>query len=230
MRWARPPAEPAAQKSARPARYGGIVPEPPFDVAVAGTGAGLGQALAGQERPTAQSRKCHLRMELETIGPIAIAKCLSDEILTARQKCRAMGQFKTFPVPVVDVARERALAKPMPPFRWTDRIIADLHAPFWMRLDTLAEVAGEHLCAKANANKRDTLFERHPDPFDFAAQPSVVVIDAHRTAKNDCAGIAGQRFGQWIAKNGPTAIEGKTLRAQETPKPSRRCIPLIQDD
>jgi hypothetical protein len=221
--------EPTAQESPGPARHGGVVPEPPFDVAVAGVGTGLGQALAGQERPTAQGRKCHFRMELETIGPIVIEKCLSLEILSSRQKCRAMGQFKTFPVPLVDMARKWALAKPMPLFRWTDRIIAYLHAPLWMRLDTLAEVAGEHLCAKANAKERDTLFERDRDPVDFSAQPSIVVIDAHRTAKEDRAGIAGERFGQRMAEDGSPAIESKTLRAQELPEPSGRCICLMQD-
>ncbi len=225
-----PHADPAAQKGARPARDGRIVPEPPFDVAAAGVGAGLGQAFAGQERPTAHGPKRHFRMELETKGVIAITECLSGEILTARQKCRAMRQFKTFPVPMVDMPRKWALAKPLPLFRWTDRIIADLHAPRGMRLDTLAEVAGEHLRAKANADERDTLFERDRDPVDFAAQPSIVIVDAHRTAKNDRAGIAAERFWQGIAQNGPPAVESKTLRAQEPPKPSGCCISLMQDD
>src|ERR1700730_16342806 len=73
--------EPAAQKSAGPARHGAIVPEPPFEMAMARVGAGFAHALAGQEHPVAHHRESHFRMELEAVGLPAIAEGLRRAML-----------------------------------------------------------------------------------------------------------------------------------------------------
>src|ERR1700726_4427558 len=93
--------EPAAQKSAGPARHGAVVPEPTFDMAMTGTGAGLAHPLAGQEHPAAHSRESHFRMELEAVGLVAIAEGLCLEILARGEQGRPARKIETFPVPLV---------------------------------------------------------------------------------------------------------------------------------
>jgi hypothetical protein len=64
-------------------------------MAMAGAGAGLAHAFASQERPAAQHRESHFRMELEAVGLPAIAEGLCLEILApGEQVARDGGLFK----------------------------------------------------------------------------------------------------------------------------------------
>lgn len=181
--------EPAAQKSPGPARHRAVVPEPPFDMAMTGVCAGFGHALAVEEGPAAQRRESHFRMELEAVGLAAIAEGLCLEILAPGEQGRPAGQIETFPVPLVDVIGEPAVADAIPLFGRLDRVIAHFNQPMRMRADALTEMARQHLAAETNAKERQVFLERDPDPVYFAAHPGVFVVDAHRTAENDRAGV-----------------------------------------
>jgi hypothetical protein len=58
-----------------------------------------------------------------------------------------------------------------------------------MPADTLAEMARQHLGAETNAKERRLFLKRDPDPVYFAAQPGVFVVDAHRPAEYNRAGV-----------------------------------------
>ncbi len=77
----------------------------------------------------------------------------------------------------------------MPLFGRMDGVIAHFDAPVRMRADAAAEMAREHLRAETNAEERRVFLKRDPDPVYFAAQPGVFVVDAHRTAENNRAGV-----------------------------------------
>jgi hypothetical protein len=218
------------QKSAGPARHGVVVPEPPFDMAMAGPGARFGQALAGQERPAAHNCKIHFRMELEAIGLPAISEGLSLKILPPSQEGCSAWQIEPFPVPLVDVVGEPAVADAVPVFRRMDRVIADLHSPLGVGTNAVTEMACEHLGTKTNAQKRRVFLQRDPDPVYLAAQPGVFVVDAHGTTKNDHTCVISKRFRQRIPEAGTPAIEFAALRAQDPPEPSGSRMFLMQDD
>jgi hypothetical protein len=152
-------------------------------------------------------------MELETICLLTIAEGLRLEILSLSEQGRPVRQVEAFPVPLIDVAGELALAKAMPVLCWADRIIADLHLPVRMRTHAMAKMACEHLRAETNPNKGNPLFEGDADPVYFAAQPSVFVIHAHGAAEDDHAGIAFERLRQRIAETGTAAVKLISLRA-----------------
>jgi hypothetical protein len=196
---------------------------------MAGPRARLGQALASEERPAAHDRERHLWMELEAIG-LPIAEGLRLEILPPSQQGRSVWQIKTFPVPLVHVVRESAIAEAMPMFRRMDGVIADFHTSLRVRTDPVAKMASEHLGAKTNAKKGRVFFKREPDPVYFLAQPGIIVVDAHRTAEDNHAGIASERFRQWIAETGTPAVKFTSLCAQQLPQPPRSRMLLMQDN
>jgi hypothetical protein len=222
--------EPAPQKSTRPASHCSIVLEPAFDMPVARASTGLSQALAREERPTAHSGKCHFRVKLEAIGLVATAEGLRLEVLSPCQQSGTVRKLEALPVPLIDVARELALAKPVPMVCWMNGIITDLDAPLRMRADPVAKMAREHLCTKANANEGNALLERDTYPAYLAAQPSVLVIDAHWAAENDDTGIIPERFGQRIVETRTPAVEFESLRAQELPNSPGSGMSLMQDN
>ncbi len=104
-----------------------------------------------------------------------------------------MRQFKAFPVPLIDVAGEAALAQAMPLFRWMDRIVTGLNTPMRMRADFVAQVAGEHLRAETNPDEWGGFLKRNGKPVNFPAQPSLFIIHTHRTAENDRPGVTFKR-------------------------------------
>ena len=169
-------------------------------MAMTGTGAGLAYALVGQERPAAQRPESYFRMELEAIGSVAIAEGLCLEILATCEQGRPARKIETFPVPLVHVVGKPAVANAMPLFGRMNGVIAHFDAPMRMRADTVTEMARQHLGAETNAEKRRVFLKRDPDPVYFAAQPSLFVIDAHRTAENDRAGVIPKSWRQRIAE------------------------------
>src|SRR5580704_185161 len=126
-------------------------------MAMTRAGAGLAHALAGEERPAAQRRESHFRMELEAVGIAAIAEGLCLEILAPGEQGRLARQIETFPVPLVDVIGEPAVADAMPLFGRMDRVIADFDAPLRMRADAVTEMARQHLGAETNAKDRKSV-------------------------------------------------------------------------
>jgi hypothetical protein len=195
-----------------------------------GAGAWFAHAFAGQERPVAQHCESHFRMELEAIGLAAIAEGLCLEILAPGEQGRPARQIETFPVPLIDVIGEPAVANAMPLFGRLDRVIAHFDPPVRMRTDAVTEMARQHLRAETNAEERRVFLKRDPDPVYFTAQPGVFVVDAHGTAENDRAGVAPKCCRQWIAEAGTPAIELKSLPAQQPPEPPRSRMFLMQDD
>ena len=115
-------------------------------------------------------------------------------------------------------------------FRWTDRIVADLHPPFTMRRDLRAQLFGKHLRAQADAEKRPLLTQGNFDPVDFAADIVVGVIGAHRAAEDDRAGMLVQRVRQRVAEPWASDVEGVAERPQRIADTSRRRRLLVQND
>jgi hypothetical protein len=111
-----------------------------------------------------------------------------------------------------------------------DRVIANFDASLRMRPDAMAKVAGEHLRAEANAEKWFLFREGNADPLDFAANPSIAVIGAHRAAENDHPIMVRERFGKRIAEGGAANVELESSRAKKAPDPAWRRTFLMQDD
>jgi hypothetical protein len=199
-------------------------------MAVAGPGTGLGQALAGEEDPAAHNREIYFRMELEAVGLHMIAEGLCLEILPPGEQCPPARQIETFPVPLVDVIRELAIADAMPVFRRMDRVIAHFHTPLRVRPDAVTKMAGKHLGAKTNAQKGRVFLKRDPDPVNFPAQPGIFVVDAHGPAENDHASVASERVRQRVPESGTAAIKLTALHAQDLPDPPGSRMSLMQDD
>ena len=122
-----------------------------------------------------------------------ITKGLGLEILALGEERGPARQIKPLPVPLINVLRKGAFTDPMPMLGRHDRIIANLHPSVRMAMDTMAEMSGEHLSAKANAEKGRILLQRDTDPVDLSAQPSLLIVDAHRTAENDDARVFAER-------------------------------------
>jgi hypothetical protein len=108
---------------------------------------------------------------------------------------------------LIDLVGERTLADPVAVVCRLDRIIADFDLPAGMGIDAVTEMAGEHLRAKADSEKRLVLVEWHLDPLDFAAQPVFFVVGAHRAAEDDGSGIVSESFRQRIAESRPADVE-----------------------
>lgn len=187
-------------------------------------------SLTRQNSPSAHHWQSHLRVELEAKGSFTVAKGLSFEFATFCEQSRSPRQIEAFTVPLIDMAGKAARAKLMPMFRGIDGIIADLDASLRMRANAVAKMAGQHLGAEANAEKGFAFFEGNADPVDFAAYPGLLVIDTHRTAKDNDAGMVFQPCRQGIAKPRAPDIKGQPLRPQNPSKPSRRRMLLVQND
>jgi len=65
-----------------------------------------------------------------------------------------------------------------------------------------------HICrTETDAEERLVAFQRHADPFDFAADVIVAVIGAHRAAENDRGRMLGHGRRQRIAKARPPHVQ-----------------------
>ncbi len=169
-------------------------------------------------------------MELEAIGRLPIAEGLCLEVVAPGKKRRTAGQIEALAVPLIDLTGKAAGAHPMPLFGWMNRIIADLDPPLGMRADRVTEMARQHLRAKADAQKWLAFLERNPNPLDLTAQPSLFVIDAHRTAKNNDTGVIFQCRWQRVAEPGTPDVEFKALRPQNPSEAPGRRMFLMQND
>ena len=76
-----------------------------------------------------------------------------------------------------------------------------------MRPDRSAQMQRHHLRPEAHAQKRLVLFQRHADPVDFAADPRIGIIGAHRPAENHRTRMIFHRLGQVLAEAGPPDVE-----------------------
>ena len=132
-------------------------------------------------------------MELKSIGFFAITKGLSLEIPALGEERGPARQIKPLPVPLINVLRKGAFTDPMPMLGRHDRIIANFHPSVRMAMDTMAEMSGEHLSAKANAEEGRIFLQWDANPVDLSAQPSLLIIDAHRAAENDDAHMVAER-------------------------------------
>jgi hypothetical protein len=121
--------------------------------------------------------------------PCPIAEGLRFEILAAGQESGPARQIETFPVPLVHVTGEPAIADAMTVFRRLDRIVADFYSPLRVWADAVTEMAREHLGAKTNAKEGGVFLKWNPDPVYFAVQPGVFVVGAHWAAENNHAGV-----------------------------------------
>jgi hypothetical protein len=228
--WRRLTAEPTQEKGVGPARHGRIVLEPSSNLAVERARARKRQAFAGPGGPPAHHRQSDFRMELETKGARPIAKGLRLEILAFGKKGSSVWQVEPFAMPLVDSGRESARTDLMALFGRIDWMIANLDPPLRMRANAVAEMPGQHLRAQADAEEGFFFLQRNFDPIDFAPDPIVLVVCAHRAAEDHGADVAIEGLRQRVAKRRPADVEFVSVGAQKTTKSSRRRIILVQDD
>ena len=169
-------------------------------------------------------------MELQAERPGADLDRLGLEIVALGQQDRAVGAIEALAMPLIDTGGEGAITKGMPLLGRADRIITDLDAALRMGADRVAEMAGQQLCAEADAHKGLVFAKRRADPVDFALEPVVLVIDAHRTAENDDAGMFAHGLGQGIAEAGAANVQRRAEFAQQPADSTRRTVLAVQDD
>src|ERR1700683_5242726 len=113
---------------------------------------------------------------------------------------------------------------------WPDRVIADFGMALRVAKDTRAEMMGEHLRAKTNAEKGLVLFQRHRDPPDLAADEIGVVVGAHGAAEDDRGGVLRHGLRQRIVEARAAHVERVTELAQRIADAARGGMLLVQDD
>src|SRR4029078_7507435 len=89
-------------------------------------------------------------------------------------------QVEALAMPLIDMVRP-VLADAAAFGGRADRVIADLGMPVGVLVDPGAQPLGQHLRAKAYAEKRLLLLERDADPVDLALDDLVIVVGALRT-------------------------------------------------
>ena len=154
---------------------------------------------------------------------------LHRKIIAFGEQFCAARQLKSLAVPVIDAFRP-VRAERVSGLCRTDRIVTDLHPPFVMRRNLRAQLFGKHLRAQADTQKRSLLTQGNFDPVDLATDIIVGIVDAHRTAKDDRAGMPVQRFRQGIAEPRTPDVEGVAERPQRIADPSRRRGLLMEND
>src|SRR5262245_33974947 len=147
---------------------------------------------------------------------------------TARRQQVASGRkVKALTVPLIDLLGpwvadcKSALSR-------ADRIVTYLRMSIRVRIDAAAEMTREHLGAKANAEERFALFERHRNPIDLAAHEIIFVIGAHRAAEDDRARMLGHARRQRVAIARAANVERKAALHQSVPDPAGRGALLMQ--
>ena len=98
--------------------------------------------------------------------------------------------------------------------RGDNGVIADLGHLLGVETDLGAQVIGQHLRAKADAEKRLYLLQCDADPFRLAADEFVLVVGAHGTAEYDGAAVVGERLGQRVTVPGLADVERITVAAK----------------
>ena len=100
-----------------------------------------------------------------------------------------------------------------------------------MRTNLAAKLLGQHLGAKADAEERLARRQRQGDPVDFAGDPVVGIIGAHRSAEKDGPGVIVHAGGQGLAKAGAADVELQAARRQhQADAARRRCLGMQNDE
>ena len=89
---------------------------------------------------------------------------------------------------------------------------------------------GHHLRAKADAEIRLVVAQRHTDPVDLALDEIFVVVGALRAAENHRAGVAVHRLWQRVAEPWPADVERKTELRQSMSDATGRRIFLMENE
>ena len=168
------------------------------EVVMARPGARLFKLRMAARGPAMHHRVGDVGMKLQAERMLETER-LHREVASLGQQFSAQRKFKSFAVPMVDVSRP--VRADLDPRRCrADRVISDLRTALRVRRDPRAELSGEHLRAQANSEKRTLFPQRHGNPVDLLANEVLRIVGAHRSAENDRAGMAVQRFRKGIAK------------------------------
>ena len=97
-----------------------------------------------------------------------------------------------------------------------------------MAVDPRAQLDRQHLGAEAKAEKRLVFLERDGQPFDFAAQPKIAVVGAHRAAEHHHAVMLGKAAGKVFAERRAADVEFDAGALQQPPDPPRTRMDLMQ--
>src|SRR5580704_14160130 len=111
----------------------------------------------------------------------------------------------------------------------TDRA-ANLCRPDRIIADARAEVTRQHLCPKADAQKRLLLRQRHLAPRGLAMNEVIGVVGALRSAENDGAGMLSECLRQRIAETRTANVEGNTASGKVMAHAARARVLLVQHD
>src|SRR4029079_14795347 len=110
-------------------------------------------ALADPPGPASDHRRGQLHVELERVGTGTVTERLVGKDLTFGEQRSAGRQVESLMVEVMDAigpGRRQTGAG----FTAPDRVVADLDPPIRIRFHRRSEMAGHHLAAKTEAEKR----------------------------------------------------------------------------
>ncbi len=167
-------------------------------------------------------------MELEGERRTAVLERLIAERVAFRQQHGVRGQIETLAMPLIDVIGP--LKELLARLRRPQRIVADLDQALRMKIDLGAERARENLRAEANAEERLLLAQRHFRPLDFLLHIVVVIVGAHRPAKDRNARVLLERLRQRIAATRAADVERKPALGEQPADAAGRRVFLVEDD
>ena len=110
------------------------------------------------------------------------------------------------------------------------RIPADLHLALPVGLHLAAEMFGQHLRAKTDAEKGLVFLQRHLQPVDFGFDVVMRIVSAHRSAEDDGARVFLQRLRQVVAERRAPYIQTIPFFHQHLADAAGRGTFLMQDD
>lgn len=180
-------------------------------------------------QPTAHHRRRQFRVKLNSEYIVTITHRLHRKSITFGQKCRAIRQFKSFDMPLID--KLRILKQRRPFARRTDREIADLAALVVAPIDLGTQSLGQHLPAKTNAEEWLARCKGNiANPVNLCTEERKIVVHAHWPAKNHSAIVVIQRCRQRFAKRMATDIQFIPTRHQRLADPARIGVLLMEDN
>ena len=145
------------------------------------------------------------------------------------EQLAAEGQIEALAVPLIDAFRPGLDNRESGRCR-AHRVVADLGMAARVAKHFAAKKFGAHLRAETDAEERLVVFYRHADPFDFAADVIVAVVDAHGAAENDRGGMLGHGRRQWIAEARPPHVQRVAELLQSVAEAAGRRVLLVQND
>src|SRR5262249_15535422 len=184
------------------------------------------RAVVAARGPQADGGVGDIGVKLQRVGAV-VSEGLHGKAIALRQQVASGRKVKALTVPLIDLLGpwvadcKSALSR-------ADRIATYLRMSVRGWVDAAAEMTRGQLGAKANAEARFALLERHRHPTDFPAYKVILVIGAHRAAEDDRARMLGHVRRQRVTIARAANVERKTTLHQSVPDPAGRGALLMQ--